>query len=218
MLMLLASLSLAAETTAPPIVTDGPGRPVVGIGAGLRGATSAAGFVTSVRVRVTPWFVVDPMAYVLLSTTELTTTTRISEDPEYWAEQTETEGETTTYGALALRFRVAQGKRASAWVLASGSLLSGDVASVASSTSSTTPEGEEAPEVSQRYQSIGGNVGVGFAGEVWLRPELTLSADAGFNVWEASKTVFEVGLDDTVGTTSGFKLSPFVQLALHLYL
>jgi hypothetical protein len=216
MLILLASLSLAAETTAPPIVTDGPGRPVVGIGAGLRGATSSAGFVTSVRVRVTPWFVVDPMAYVLLSTTDTTVTSRSADDPEYWAEQTETEGETTTYGALALRFRVAQGKRASAWVLASGSLLSQDVVGVASSTTSAA-EGE-GTELSQRYQSIGGNVGIGFAGEVWLRPELTLSADAGFNVWEASKTVLEVEQDDTVGTTSGFELSPFVQLALHLYL
>lgn len=222
MLYLLASLAFTAPAFADepaaappdPVDTKGPGRPVLGIGAGLRGGAGSAGFVTSMRVRVTPWFVVDPMVYVLMETENTVTTSKSGEDPELWPETDELATDTAGYGALALRFRVAQGRRASGWVLATGSLLSQDL-----KNESTTSAAEGDPvEAWQRYQALRGTAGLGFAGELWLRPGLTLSADAGFDVWEGGKSVLENDGSDVITTTSGFGFSPFAQLALHLYL
>ncbi len=203
-------------------------RPILGIGVGIRGDGDGADFVASARVRTSERLVLEPG---LLLGYDADTWTLDYPDDSGADDSRQAERDVWLLPSLGLRGRLGQRGRASGWLVAQ---LSGSYRDVELEFASW-PAGEESGKnddvivATERHVLLSG--GGGFASEVFVSPEIAVSADLGAQVvsagWVSSVNATNVTTGTSTGTSeadsfsdySGFSLGfePYAQLAVHLY-
>ncbi|MBM4366863.1 MAG: hypothetical protein FJ102_11670 [Deltaproteobacteria bacterium] len=203
-------------------------RPVLGIGIGLRGDEDSAGFVASTRVRVSETFLVEPAFLVTYSESEG------HYDHDADPDQDDTATTASYLRALpqfGFRGRVARRGRVSGWLTAQVTASYYDKVSAVASWpgDAESSDDDSLSRLAERTLSMAG--GAGFASELFLAPEVALSADVGaslvFAGWlwgvEEASALNEEGTARDESTyrydyaSLGLGFDPYAQLAVHLY-
>ncbi len=203
-------------------------RPILGIGVGLRGDGDGADFVASARVRTSETFVVEPS--VAVSYDQAQSASDYDGDLEL-DDEAQAATDLRAEPEFTLRGRVGRRGQVSGWLFARVSATYVDEITETSSWPGDQETGDDdtLSHLTQRHFSFAG--GCGFATELFLRPEVALSADLGANLlggsWSWAVTAYrapnEEGTamdewkthDDYGGLGVGFE--PYAQLAIHLY-
>lgn len=203
-------------------------RPILGIGVGLRGDGDGADFVASARVRTSESFVVEPGLEVQGRWARM--------DTDYEGEvssndSTETVSDVELHPEVVLRGRLGQRGRVSGWLVGRVQGMLGDehYQGLAWPSDAESGANDERTELTEAYAAVA--VGGGFATEVFLSPELAVSADLGATLASGVWTWSGYGFDAPASTTGDLEATesdtdfaqltvgffPYAQLAIHLY-